>query len=153
MSGNAESVFQLFRTGEERDATKLFALYHRQIEFHEAPSLPFGGTYIGFDVVLEHARRWQETWDPLQTNDERRMPPRIMSVTGAPIEFARANRWLPPTLHFVATRPTWSIRGGRRRHPCSRPPARGRWPWGAALCGFLGSSRAHRDTARRVHGL
>jgi ketosteroid isomerase-like protein len=82
MSVDDEIVLQLFRAVEERDATKLFALYHPQIEFHEASSLPFGGSYIGLEAVLEHARAWQETWDRLQDDDERRMEPRIVAAAG-----------------------------------------------------------------------
>jgi ketosteroid isomerase-like protein len=82
MSVHDEIVLQLFRAVEERDATKLFALYHPQIEFHEASSLPFGGSYIGLEAVLEHGRAWQETWDRLQDDDERRMEPRIVAAAG-----------------------------------------------------------------------
>ena len=95
MSGNAELVLQLFRAGEERDATKLFALYQCQIEFHDAPSQPFGESYRGFDAVLKHARAWQETWDPLQTNDERRMPPRIVAVAGDEVVACGSDPRLP----------------------------------------------------------
>jgi ketosteroid isomerase-like protein len=80
MSARADVVLQLFRAVEERDTTKLLSLYHPQIELHEASSLPFGGSYVGFDAVLEHARARQETWDGLQDDDERRMEPRIVAA-------------------------------------------------------------------------
>ena len=63
-----------------RDAEALFALYHPEIEFHEPPSLPFGGIYRGRAAAREHAVRWQRTWAPLQTEAERRMEPRIIAA-------------------------------------------------------------------------
>jgi ketosteroid isomerase-like protein len=78
---NAALILTIFRAVEERDLQRLFALYHPDVEFYEAPSLPYGGAYRGLESVFEHARLWQETWDPLQPGD-RRMEPRVVAADG-----------------------------------------------------------------------
>jgi ketosteroid isomerase-like protein len=86
MSENADLVLEIFRAVERRDRERLFDLYHPEIEFVEAPSLPYGGTFRG----LEEARReavgdpqgstWLDTWGPLQpTEKERSMDPRVVA--------------------------------------------------------------------------
>jgi ketosteroid isomerase-like protein len=78
MSENAELLLRIFRAVEQRDP-EIFGMYHPDVEFHEAPSLPFGGTYRGMDAVLRHADLWRKTWDPLQTEAERRTDARIVA--------------------------------------------------------------------------
>ena len=82
MSEAAQVVLQAFRAVEERDYEALIALYHPEVEFHEAPSLPYGGTSRGKEAVTADLG-WLETWGPLQpTDNERRMDPQIVSDDG-----------------------------------------------------------------------
>src|SRR6516165_10766823 len=79
MSSNVDVVLQTIRAVEQRDAQALFALYHPELEMHDAPSLPYGGTRSGLNDIgedIEHhpERTWLGTWGPLQpTEAERRM--------------------------------------------------------------------------------
>jgi ketosteroid isomerase-like protein len=82
IADNIDVVLQAFGAVERRDRDGLVALYHPEIEFHEAHSLPYGGTARGLEAVLEHAPKWAETWDPLQTEAEREMDPRVVAASG-----------------------------------------------------------------------
>jgi uncharacterized protein len=85
MSEAAEVVLQAFRAVEQRDYEALIALYHPEVEFHEAPSLPYGGTSQGKEAVAADLG-WLETWGPLQpTEEERTMDPRIISDDGSQV--------------------------------------------------------------------
>jgi uncharacterized protein len=80
MSNVAAVVLQAFRAVERRDREGLMALYHPEVEFHEAPSLPYGGTLRGKDEVAR-SDGWRETWGPLQpTEAERSMDPRVVAA-------------------------------------------------------------------------
>jgi uncharacterized protein len=82
MSAAADVVLQAFRAVEDRDYEGLIALYHPEVEFHEAPSLPYGGTSVGREAVAADLG-WLETWGPLQpTAAERRMDPRVIADDG-----------------------------------------------------------------------
>jgi ketosteroid isomerase-like protein len=82
MSRAAEVVLEAFRAVETRDHEALIALYHPDVEFCEAPSLPYGGTSQGKEAVASDLG-WLETWGPLQpTEEERRMDPRIIGDDG-----------------------------------------------------------------------
>jgi ketosteroid isomerase-like protein len=80
MSQSTDVVLEAFRAVEERDYEALISVYHPEVEFHEAPSLPYGGTTTGKDQVAADLG-WLETWDALQpTAAERRMDPRVISA-------------------------------------------------------------------------
>jgi ketosteroid isomerase-like protein len=80
MSNVAAVVLQAFRAVERRDRAGLIALYHSEIEFHDAPSLPYGGALRGKEEVARN-HGWLETWGPLQpTKAERSMDPRIVAT-------------------------------------------------------------------------
>jgi ketosteroid isomerase-like protein len=85
MSNNVDVIRQLFRAVERRDADALFDLYHPEVEFHDAPSLPYGGSVRGKETLrgsLTGEGSWLGTWGPLQpTEAERRMDPRIVAAT------------------------------------------------------------------------
>jgi uncharacterized protein len=82
MSDAAEIVLRAFRAVEQRDYDALIALYHPEVEFHEARSLPYGGMSQGKEAVAADLG-WLETWGPLQpTEGERRMDPQIISDDG-----------------------------------------------------------------------
>jgi len=88
MDSPAEVVLRAFSALEERDQAKLFALFHDDVEFHEAPSLPYGGVLRGKAALREQLattpqRTWLGTWGPLQpTEAERRMDPRVVASSG-----------------------------------------------------------------------
>jgi ketosteroid isomerase-like protein len=71
---------------ERRDSEALLDLYHDDIEFHDAPSLPYGGVVRGKAAAKEHmhsATGWAATWGPLQpTTAERAMSPRVVASAG-----------------------------------------------------------------------
>jgi ketosteroid isomerase-like protein len=102
MQSNVEVVLRTFRAVEERDRDALFALYHDDVEFHEAPSLPYGGTVRGKRAIraqLEAAPEatWLGTWGPLQpTEAERRMDPRVVAAEGEEVSVLFTQRALSP---------------------------------------------------------
>jgi ketosteroid isomerase-like protein len=76
---DADVVLRAFRAVERRNREELVALYHPEVEFHEASSLPYGGASRGIDEVAADLA-WLETWGPLQpTEAERRMDPRMIA--------------------------------------------------------------------------
>jgi uncharacterized protein len=81
MSNATDVVLETFRAVECRDLEGLLATYHPQVEFHEAPSLPYGGTLCGKEEVARDGG-WIETWGPLQpTEVERSMDPRVIAAS------------------------------------------------------------------------
>jgi ketosteroid isomerase-like protein len=102
MQSNVEVVLSAFRAVEERDRDALFALYHDDVEFHDAPSLPYGGTIRGKAAIraqLEVAPEgtWLGTWGPLQpTEAERRMDPRVVAAEGEEVAVLYTQRALSP---------------------------------------------------------
>jgi ketosteroid isomerase-like protein len=82
MNAAADVVLQAFRAVEGRDHAALVALYHPDVESHEAPSLPYGGMSRGKERVAADLG-WLETWGPLQpTAAETSMDPRLISAAG-----------------------------------------------------------------------
>ena len=96
-----EVVLQAFRAVEARDEEALFALFHPEIEFHEAPSLPYGGTSRGVRAMRQRgelAESWSSTWEPLQpTESERRMDPRVVAARGDEVVVAWRQRAVDAT--------------------------------------------------------
>lgn len=88
MRSPSEIVLGVFSAVEERDREKLFELYHDDVEFHDAPSLPYGGTTRGKTAMWDRLTKspettWIGTWGPLQpTEAERRMDPRAIATAG-----------------------------------------------------------------------
>jgi ketosteroid isomerase-like protein len=82
MSEAADLVLAVIAAVERRDAVALFSLYHEDIEFHDAPSLPYGGLTRGKKAVAAHmysATGWLSTWDKLQPAQlQRNMDPRVL---------------------------------------------------------------------------
>lgn len=70
-------VERMFAAVEARDAETLLSTYARDIVIREASSLPHGGIYQGYQGALEHARAYLATWDPMQTEADRRLDPVI----------------------------------------------------------------------------
>ena len=86
MGSDADVVLGVIKAVEERDGEKLFELYHDDVELHEAPSLPYGGTVKGVPSLKEQLETapedtWLGTWGPVQpTEAERRFDPRVLSA-------------------------------------------------------------------------
>ena len=82
MTDPSEIVLAAIRAVEQRDSEALAALCHEQVEFHDAPSLPYGGERRGIGGELEAAPdSWLGTWAPLQpTPAERRMDARVVAA-------------------------------------------------------------------------
>lgn len=102
MSETAEVALKTIKAVEERDAERLLELWHDDVEFHEPPSLPYGGTKRGKLTVakqLETAPRdsWLGTWDALQpTAEERRMSPRVVAESGSEAAIVYTMRAISP---------------------------------------------------------
>jgi uncharacterized protein len=102
MQSKDEVVLALFRAVEERDREALLGLYHDDLEVHDAPSLPYGGTVRGkaamraqLDATSETT--WIGTWGPLQpTEAERQMDPRIVATNGNEVTVTYTLRALSP---------------------------------------------------------
>ena len=103
MTEEAQVALDVIRAVEDRDAERLFDLYHDEVEFHEAPSLPYGGSTRGKDYLREQLtsapdETWLGTWGPLQpTESERRMDPRVVAVNGYEVTVIYTQRALSPT--------------------------------------------------------
>lgn len=103
MDSPAEVVLGVFSAIEERDAEKLFALYHDDVESHEAASLPYGGTIRGKAVMRKQLATapettWLGTWGPLQpTEAERRMDPRVVATSGPELAVIYVQRAISPS--------------------------------------------------------
>jgi uncharacterized protein len=83
MARAGDLILRAIRAVETRDYEGLVSLYHPEVEFHEAPSLPYGGSIAGKGRVAADLG-WLETWGPVQpTERERSMDPRILSDDGA----------------------------------------------------------------------
>ena len=96
MSEAADVVLRAFQAVEARDYEALIALYHPEVEFHEAPSLPYGGSSVGkADVAADLG--WLETWGPMQPTDaERRMDPRVIADDGREVVVIYTQRAVDP---------------------------------------------------------
>jgi ketosteroid isomerase-like protein len=102
MDEDVEVVRSVFRAVEERDREALLALYHDDVEFHDAGSLPYGGVFRGKDEASERLESrpetWIGTWGPLQPSAaDRRMDPRIVSSHGGEVVVAYRLRAVSPT--------------------------------------------------------
>ncbi|MEO3759139.1 nuclear transport factor 2 family protein [Mycobacterium sp. B14F4] len=88
MTSKAKVILDMIQAVQDRDAETLERLYHDDLEFREAPSLPYGGTLAGKNVLRdqlesEPGKTWLGTWGPLQpTERERRFDPRVVAVNG-----------------------------------------------------------------------
>jgi ketosteroid isomerase-like protein len=99
---SVEIVLDAIRAVENRDAAKLFVLYHDEVELHDAPSLPYGGVARGKASIEEQLRSpettWLGTWGPLQpTEAERSMEPRVVATNGHEVVVAYRQRALSPS--------------------------------------------------------
>jgi ketosteroid isomerase-like protein len=102
MDKSAEVVIEVFEAVQSRDREKLFELYHEDVEFHEADSLPYGGSTRGQEALREQLETapqetWLGTWGPLQpTEKERRMDPRVVATNGEEVVVCYRQRAVAP---------------------------------------------------------
>lgn len=102
MGSDGEVVLAVFRAVEERDGARLFELYHDDVEFVEAESLPYGGVARGraalqAQLETDPGSTWLGTWGALQpTEAERRMNPRIVAEHGGAVVVEYRQRALAP---------------------------------------------------------
>jgi uncharacterized protein len=102
MSNHVDVVLQTFRAVEQRDREALFALYHPDVEFRDAPSLPYGGTFRGKEDIRERLERapdrtWLGTWGPLQpTEAQRSMDPRVVAANDTEVVVLYRQRAVGP---------------------------------------------------------
>jgi ketosteroid isomerase-like protein len=90
MNKNAQVVLDVIEAVQNRDAETLDRLYHDEVEFAEASSLPYGGSAKGrkAQVMAEQLnpdadKTWLGTWGPLQpTEADRRFDPQLIAVDG-----------------------------------------------------------------------
>jgi ketosteroid isomerase-like protein len=100
MDPSSAIVLDVFRAVEERDRDALLALYHDDVEFLEAESLPYGGAFRGKEQFREQLESrpeatWLGTWGPLQpTPAERRMDPRVVASNDGEVTVAYRQRAL-----------------------------------------------------------
>jgi uncharacterized protein len=76
---NAAIVRDLFKAVEQRDREGVMRAYDPAISIHEAPSLPYGGNYKGFQGAFDHAIGYRRAWDRLQGNAERELGAEIIA--------------------------------------------------------------------------
>jgi ketosteroid isomerase-like protein len=79
---NETVVMDAIRAVEERDRTRLAALYHPEVKFGWPAGLPYGGWHSGAAVVAMSVQ-FASIWDRLQPTDaERRMDPQLVASDG-----------------------------------------------------------------------
>jgi uncharacterized protein len=99
---DVQVVLGVIAAVQDRDHERLFALFHDDIEFHEAPALPYGGTTRGKQALREQLERapettWLGTWGRVQpTERERRMDPRVVAAGGGEVVVEYRQRALAP---------------------------------------------------------
>lgn len=102
MHGDADVVLGVFEAVEARDRDRLLELCHEEVAFHEAPSLPYGGSMHGKEALRERLetapqKTWLGTWGPLQpTERERRMDPRVVTTRGQEVVVSYRQRAVGP---------------------------------------------------------
>jgi ketosteroid isomerase-like protein len=102
MRPKVDVLLRVFRAVEQRDVEDLFSLYHPDVEFHDAPSLPYGGRVRGKDHLREllecaPGETWLGTWGPLQpTEAERSMDPRVVAANDTEVVVLYRQRAVDP---------------------------------------------------------
>lgn len=77
---SVEIVTQVLTAVEQRQADRLAAIYHPQVEFQWPPGLPYSGTFVGAQVAPMQ-RRFHEVWSALQPTEEtRRMDFKVIAT-------------------------------------------------------------------------
>jgi hypothetical protein len=72
---------QVFRAVEQRNTQLALEVYHRGLEFHWPPSLPYGGSSYGLEASLERRPGWTGTWNAFQAEADRQLNPRVVAAS------------------------------------------------------------------------
>jgi ketosteroid isomerase-like protein len=101
MTDPTEIVLATIRAVEQRDVDALAELCHDDVEFFDAPSLPYGGQRRGKDELRADVQAapnsWFGTWGPLQpTPAERRMDARVVAAHDDEVAVLYRQRALSP---------------------------------------------------------
>ena len=95
VSESVNVVLEIFRAIGERDIFWLLELCHSDVEFRP-PALPYGGSFRGDSKTSQPS--WAEVWHPLQqTEDERRIDPRVIAATEDEVVVLWHQRGLSPS--------------------------------------------------------
>jgi hypothetical protein len=62
---DVEVVMQVLSAVETRKIGRLGQLYHREIEFHWQPGLPYSGAFHGPPAVADMTARFARVWGPV----------------------------------------------------------------------------------------
>jgi uncharacterized protein YciI/ketosteroid isomerase-like protein len=76
---NVDAIRALYAAIEARDADAVWRVHADDVVVHEAPSLPYGGTYFGPDGVRRHAFGYVAAWNPVQRDEDRRLDPELVA--------------------------------------------------------------------------
>ena len=76
---NAQAARRLFEAVEHRSREGVVAIYDQNIVINEAPSLPYGGEFLGHEGALRHGQGFRAAWDRFQPSKTRGLEPRFIA--------------------------------------------------------------------------
>lgn len=76
---NAQAARRLFEAVEHRSREGVVAIYDQNIVINEAPSLPYGGEFLGHEGALRHGQGFRAAWDRYQPSKTRGLEPRFIA--------------------------------------------------------------------------
>lgn len=76
---NAQAAQRLFEAVEHRSREGVVAIYDQNIIINEAPSLPYGGEFLGHEGALRHGQGFRAAWDRFQPSRTRGLEPRFIA--------------------------------------------------------------------------
>jgi ketosteroid isomerase-like protein len=76
---NAQAARRLFEAVEHRSREDVVAIYDQNIVINEAPSLPYGGEFLGHEGALRHGQGFRAAWDRYQPSKTRGLEPRFIA--------------------------------------------------------------------------
>jgi uncharacterized protein len=76
---NAQAARRLFEAVEHRSREGVVAIYDQNIIINEAPSLPYGGEFLGHEGALRHGQGFRAAWDRFQPSKTRGLEPRFIA--------------------------------------------------------------------------
>jgi ketosteroid isomerase-like protein len=76
---NAQAARRLFEAVEHRSREGVVAIYDQNIVINEAPSLPYGGEFLGHEGALRHGQGFRAAWDRFQPSNTRGLEPRFIA--------------------------------------------------------------------------
>ena len=78
---NLETVKRLFDAVRRRDLAGVLETYHPEILIQEAPSLPYGGDYRGYEGAIQHLNGYYRTWDAFRPSTREEHQPVFLETT------------------------------------------------------------------------